>query len=83
MLALKWVSTCSNGDPPTIIHLKYIQRPLFGSLCTGVVMSLESSKYTVYEEDGFVEVCVKHVNGTIRRAIPVSLSTATITAGMC
>ena len=46
-------------------------------------MSLESSKYTVYEEDGFVEVCVKYVNGTIRRAIPVTLSTATITAGMC
>ena len=45
-------------------------------------MSLESSGYTVYEEDEFVEVCVEHVNGTIRRTIPVTLSTAAITAGI-
>ena len=45
-------------------------------------MSFESSDYTVYEEDEFVEVCVEHVNGTIRRTIPVTLSTAAITAGM-
>ena len=45
-------------------------------------MSLESSEYTVYEEDEFVEVCVEHVNGTIRRTIPVTLSTSAITAGI-
>ena len=45
-------------------------------------MSLESSEYTVYEEDQFVEVCVEVTEGVIRRTIPVAISTTEITAGI-
>ena len=48
----------------------------------GVVMSLENSEYTVYEEDQFVEVCVELIEGTIRRTIPVMISTVMISAGV-
>ena len=49
----------------------------------GVVMSLESPEYTVYEEDQFVEICIQHTHGIIRVVIPVTLTTIMITAGMC
>ena len=51
-------------------------------ITTGVVMSLESSEYTVYEDDQFVEVCVEVIEGVIRRTIPVTISTTEITAGI-
>ena len=47
----------------------------------GVMMSLDSPEYTVYEEDQFVEICIEHTHGIIRRAIPVTLTTIMITAG--
>ena len=47
-------------------------------------MSLESSEYTVYEEDQFVEICVALTEGNVQRTVPVTLNTEMISAGiMC
>ena len=62
----------------TMSHYVFLYTPS----CIGVVISFESSEYTVYEEDQFVEVCVELLEGKIIRTIPVTISTVMVSAGM-